>query len=108
MRFRRRNRNDDDKRTAHTRDTGTRYSVSACTTEEENPPVTPNIPGVRHLPNFLTHGDAQLNPLMRPYAPGTNHMRAMMGMPSHEVAHAEGMAAQDWLRHVEAGRISVK
>jgi hypothetical protein len=32
----------------------------------------------------------------------------MMGMPSHEVAHAEGMAAQDWLRHVEAGRISVK
>jgi hypothetical protein len=90
------------------RDTGTRYSVSPCTTEEENPPVTPNILGLRHLPNFLTHGDAQLTPLMRPHAPGTNHMRAMMGMSAIERAPAEGTPERDWLRHVQAGRIGGK
>jgi hypothetical protein len=90
------------------RDTGTRYSVSPCTTEEENPPVTPNIPGLRHLPNYLTHGDAQLTPMMRPHAPGTNHMRAMMGMSAIERAPAEGTPERDWLRHVQAGRIGGK
>ena len=60
---------------------------------------------LRELPNFLMHGDPQLNPLMRPYAPGTDRMRAMMGMPAHELAPAEGTAAREWLRHVAAGRI---
>ena len=60
---------------------------------------------LRELPNFLMHGDAELDRLMLAMRDGEARMRTMMGMPTVEPAPAEGTAARDWLRHVEAGRI---
>jgi hypothetical protein len=59
----------------------------------------------RELPDFLLRGDAGPESVI-PSAPGADaRMRAKMGLPRREARPAEGTAAAEWLRHVEAGRI---
>ena len=56
----------------------------------------------RELPDFLTQGDRALG---LPQASPQARIRAGLGLPAREVLPAEGTAAREWLRHVEAGRI---
>ena len=64
---------------------------------------------LRELPNFLMHGDAELERLMLAMRDGEARMRGMIGMGRADPLRPQlSPAARDWLRHVEAGRIGQK